>query len=155
MLPCVGVPSSPLLFARHAEESQQGGSGQNNVRAWKEGTHLLEGADAGLVKAWKCRQVLVCLGAPSSQLLFVARHAEESQQGGTGQNNVREWKEGTHLLEGADPGTGQDVEGHSMAVNLGQRKRAQTWLLRCGSRTRHVTTRDQRRDLFNFTHFFS
>src|SRR6266581_8647513 len=94
-----------------------------------------------------------CVGAPSSPLLFVARHAEESQQGGTGQNNVREWKEGTHLLEGADPGTGQDVEGHSMAVNLGQRKRAQTWLR--GSRTRHVTTRDQRRDLFNFTHFFS
>src|SRR6266705_2585959 len=151
MLPCVGVPSSPLLFARHAEESQQGGTGQNNVRAWKEDTHLLEGADPGLVKAWKCRQVLVCLGAPSS----VARHAEESQQGGIGQNNVREWKEGTHLLEGADPRTGQDVEGHSMAVNLGQRKRAQTWLLRCGSRTRHVTTRDQRRDLFNFTHFFS
>src|SRR6266581_1896350 len=94
-----------------------------------------EGATPGLVKAWKCRQVLVCLGAPSSPLLFVARHAEESQQGGTGQNNVREWKEGTHLLEGADPGTGQDVEGHSMAVNLGQRKQAQTWLLRCGSRT--------------------
>src|SRR6266581_8250644 len=76
-----------------------------------------------------------CLGAPSSLLLFVARHAEESQQGGTGQNNVREWKEGMHLLEGADPGTGQDVEGHSMAVNLGQRKRAQMWLLCCGSRT--------------------
>jgi len=64
---------------------------------------------------------------PLSPLLF-AQHAEESQQGGTGQNNVRAWKEGTHLLEGADPGTGQDVEGHSMAVNLGQRKRAQRWL---------------------------
>src|SRR6266581_5624929 len=57
MPPCVGAPSSPLLFAWHAEESQQGGTGQNNVRAWKEGTHLLEGADPGLVKAWKCRQV--------------------------------------------------------------------------------------------------
>ena len=100
---------------------------------------MLEGADPGLVKAWKCRQVLVCLGAPSSPLLFVARHAEESQQGGTGQNNVREWKEGTHLLEGADPGTGQDVEGHSMAVNLGQRKRAQTWLLRKSNTTRDDT----------------
>jgi len=70
------------LFARHAEESQQGGTGQNNVRAWKEGTHLLEGADPGLVKAWKCHQVLVCLGVPSSLLLFVARHAEESQCSG-------------------------------------------------------------------------
>jgi len=63
---------------------------------------LLEGADPGLVKMWKCCQVLVCLGVSSSPLLFVPQHAEESQQGGTGQNNVREWKEGTHLLEGAD-----------------------------------------------------
>ena len=46
MPPCVGAPSSPLLFARHAEESQQGGTGQNNVRAWKEGTHLLEALKA-------------------------------------------------------------------------------------------------------------
>jgi len=150
MPPCVGASLSPLLFAQHAEESQQRGTGQNNVRAWKEGTHLLEGADLGLAKVWKCHQVLVCLGAPSSPLLFVVRHAEESQQGGTGQNNIREWKEGMHLLEGADPGTGQDMEGHSMAVNLGQRKRAQTWLLR-----KLNMTHDQHCDLFNFTHFFS
>jgi len=64
--------------------------------------------------------MLKCLKFSSFQL-----YSEESQQGGTGQNNVREWKEGTHLLEGADPRTAQDMEGHSMAVNLGQRKQAQ------------------------------
>jgi len=42
---CVGMPSNLLLFAQHAEESQPGGTGQDSFRAWKEDTHLLEGAD--------------------------------------------------------------------------------------------------------------
>src|SRR6266705_1987135 len=150
MMLVLRLPPSSVVVCM-SENPNQGGLVRTVLGHRRGSTHSLEGADPGTGQGV---EMPPCVGAPSSPLLF-ARHAEESQQGGTGQNNVRAWKEGTHLLEGADPGTGQDVEGHSMAVNLGQRKRAQTWLLRCRSRTRHVTTRDQRRDLFNFTHFFS
>jgi len=129
------LPPSSVVVCM-SENPNQGGLVRTVLGHRRGSTHSLEGADPGTGQGV---EMPPCVGAPSSPLLFVAWHAEESQQGGTGQNNVREWKEGTHLLEGADPGTGQDVEGHSMAVNLGQRKRAQTWLLQKSNTTRDDT----------------
>ena len=53
MLPssCVGVPSSPLLFAWHAEESQLGENSQDSQDTERGGTHSLEGADMELLGA--------------------------------------------------------------------------------------------------------
>ena len=53
MLPssCVGMPSSPLLFAWHAEESQLGENSQDSQETERGGTHSLEGADTELLGA--------------------------------------------------------------------------------------------------------
>jgi hypothetical protein len=60
---CVGVPSSQLLFAWHAEESQLGETSQDTERG---GTHSLEGADTELLVGIDGALTLACRASGSS-----------------------------------------------------------------------------------------
>jgi len=127
----------------HAGESQPGWTGQDSVRTQKGEvvrTHW-KGQTLGLVKAGKCRHVLV---HPRVRCCLHGMQKNPSREGlvrtmsGNGRRVRTCWK-------GQAPGLVRTWKD-SMAVNLGQGKASANVVaaVRKSNTTRHVTTRDQR-----------